>query len=305
MTTYKYSLAKKGKWICPECGKKTFVCYVDEAGNVLNERVGKCDRADHCGHHYTPRDYFNENPNAPQAHQSLKTHRPQPLPQPSYMKSELMKQSLRHFDNNNFTRFLKSKFGKTLANEMIERYFIGTSKHWPGATVFWQLDGYGRVHAGKVMLYDEATGKRVKEPSNCLTWAHSALKLDNFNLSQCLFGEHLLKNDPRPVLVHESEKTAIIAGSLMTDYISVACGGLTNLTRHRCSALMGRDVILCPDNGCFDKWKDVVTDTKKFPRFFFKSLKISTYMESHSTNKGDDIADVILSLMDSINIVLP
>ena len=58
---YQYQLAKRGKWVCPECGRKTFVCYVDTNGNVLDEGVGKCDRADKCAYHYTPRQYFADN----------------------------------------------------------------------------------------------------------------------------------------------------------------------------------------------------------------------------------------------------
>jgi len=56
------------------------------------------------------------------------------------------------------------------------------------------------------MLYSPTTGKRVKEPFNHITWVHKALKQPDFNLKQCLFGEHLLQDKTKPVAIVESEK---------------------------------------------------------------------------------------------------
>ena len=42
------------------------------------------------------------------------------------------------------------------------------------------------------MLYDPTTGKRVKEPFNHISWVHKVIKQPEFELKQCLFGEHLL-----------------------------------------------------------------------------------------------------------------
>ena len=53
------------KHICPNCGKKTFVRYVDsETGAYLGDLVGKCDREDKCGYHYSPAMYFKDHPEA-------------------------------------------------------------------------------------------------------------------------------------------------------------------------------------------------------------------------------------------------
>jgi hypothetical protein len=67
-------------------------------------------------------------------------------------------------------------FGVEVADQLVSKYFIGTSKHWPGATVFWQIDISGKVRTGKIMLYSPATGKRVKEPFNHISWAHKVTK---------------------------------------------------------------------------------------------------------------------------------
>lgn len=127
--------------------------------------------------------------------------------------------------------FLFDVFGTDLASELVSRYFIATSKHWKGATVFWQIDALGKVRTGKIMLYGSNTGKRVKEPFNHITWVHKALKMTGFELRQCLFGEHLLIDKLKPVALVESEKSAVIASAYLPQFLWLAVGSLNNLTR--------------------------------------------------------------------------
>jgi hypothetical protein len=48
--------------------------------------------------------------------------------------------------------------GASRTQELIAQFYIGTSKHWPGATIFWQIDHQGRIRTGKIMLYDPRGG---------------------------------------------------------------------------------------------------------------------------------------------------
>lgn len=69
MTTYRFHLEKYrygSKIDCPNCGKRRcFVRYIDEQGTVyFPASVGKCDHEQSCGYHYTPREYFRDNPEA-------------------------------------------------------------------------------------------------------------------------------------------------------------------------------------------------------------------------------------------------
>lgn len=290
-----YQLAKRGKWICPSCGKKTFVCYVDANGNVLNEEVGKCDRADKCAYHYPPREYFADNNIVFEAKQQRRQRTtPKPQLKPSYIDSEIFKQSVTatRSHRNNLIDYLNGVFGIDLTNQMVADYYIGTSNHWYGSTVFWQVDRFGHVRGGKIMQYNPTTGKRVKEPSSRITWVHTAMKMADYNLSQCLFGEHLLRLDPNmTVAIVESEKTAIIASAIFGDCIMVACGGLGNLNAKMCEPLRGRDVVLFPDNGCFEKW---ATKGKKL-KYLFRRLRIADIMEREANCAGDDIGDLIVA----------
>ena len=65
---YRYQFEKyRGRgtrYSCPQCGRKyCFTRYIDtETNQYINERVGTCNSLDKCGYHYTPREYFSDNP---------------------------------------------------------------------------------------------------------------------------------------------------------------------------------------------------------------------------------------------------
>ena len=295
---YTYQLAKRGKWICPNCGRKTFVCYVDAEGNVLNEQVGKCDRADHCAYHYPPRLYFHDNRSMSNYHSYYLPPRPKVrrLPQPTYIDSEtIFKPSvdgtLTH--RNNLIEFLKTVFDEKRVKQMIQDYYIGTSKHFGGgAAVFYQVSQYGKVHRGKVMQYDAGNGKRVKKNgSGLVTSVHKLMNLGDDLPSQCLFGEHLLKEHrDMYVGIVESEKTAIIASAMFDDCLMLASGGCGNLSPSLCEPLRGRNVYLFPDNGKYHEWKE----KGRRMRHLFGELSITDIMEREAQEPGEDIGDLYL-----------
>ncbi|MBK7666689.1 MAG: hypothetical protein IPJ32_04670 [Sphingobacteriaceae bacterium] len=65
MQDLKYILEKyngNNRFMCPGCQqKKEFTRYVDSSGNYLADHVGKCNRSDKCGYHFTPKQYFGAN----------------------------------------------------------------------------------------------------------------------------------------------------------------------------------------------------------------------------------------------------
>ena len=69
MNTYRFILERyRGRgtrYTCPQCGRKhTFTRYLDteNTNQYLSDNVGKCNRLDKCGYHYTPKQYFTDNP---------------------------------------------------------------------------------------------------------------------------------------------------------------------------------------------------------------------------------------------------
>lgn len=291
----------KTRYHCPSCQKedKTFSRYIDtETGEYIHSSVGRCNRESNCGYHYTPKRYFQDNPeisgNAPQP----KAYKPRPVrPQPkpvSFIPVEVFKASLNPaaFDTNHLVKFLIDLLGGEVASQLVSRYFIATSKHWNGATVFWQIDTQGKVRTGKIMLYSPTTGKRVKEPFNHISWVHKTLKQPEFELRQCLFGEHLLIDKTKPVAIVESEKTAVIASVYLPQFIWVAVGSLTDLNAEKCSILKGRTVILFPDLNGFDKWSNKAKELSHLANF-----TVSDLLERKATKaerkQGLDLADYL------------
>ncbi len=54
----------RSRYECPVCHHKgVFVRYIDtETGLYLSPEVGRCNREDKCGYHYTPKQYFDSHP---------------------------------------------------------------------------------------------------------------------------------------------------------------------------------------------------------------------------------------------------
>ena len=302
MSEYRFHLEKY------RCGRKRcFVRYLDEQGTVcFPSSVGKCDHEQSCGYHYTPREYFRDNSEAISNNdrriecifrQSVIHTRPAPV-ESSCIPDRIVRASMSHYDRNPLYRYLCGVFGEEETARLFNLYRIGTSAKWGGSTVFWQTDETGKVRTGKIRLYNPATGRRGKEPQACVSWAHTELRLPDFNLRQCLFGQHLLPLYPdRTVFLVESEKSAVIASHYMPDVLWLATGGKNGCFNVRTvEALRGRDVILPPDLGATEAW------SKKLPmlQLVCRSVCVSTLLEDMATDEqrsqGLDIADFLLAV---------
>jgi hypothetical protein len=289
----------KTRYQCPSCNdsKKTFVRYCDtETHQYIADDVGRCDRQDNCGYHYTPKLYFQDNNILPDVQSLASNHKPirNTVRKPTlFIDSDIFIASLKSYDANNFVKFLQSRFNNDHVEKTIVQYYIGTAKQWDGANVFWQIDINGRIRTGKIMLYRPDTGKRVKEPYNHIAWVHSALNKPEFELKQCLFGEHLLKDNSKPIAIVESEKTAIIASIYLPKFIWLACGSLDGLNYEKCKVLKGRKVVLFPDVKAYDKWVKKSKQLESITKF-----DVSVLLESRATEvereKGLDLADYLL-----------
>jgi hypothetical protein len=198
---------------------------------------------------------------------------------------------LKAYELNYFVTFLNNHFGTKIAGQLVCKYFIGTSKKWQGATVFWQIDTQGKVRTGKIMLYSPTTGKRGKD----FTYVHKEIKQPEFVLNQCFFGEHLLSESIKPVAIVESEKTAIIASYFYPQFVWLASGGIDGLNPDKWNVLKGRTVTLFPDLKAFEKWKAKAKEISKIAK-----VTVSEYLEHIATEaerkEGLDLADYLLKL---------
>ncbi len=298
MSNYRYQLepysGMRSRYPCPSCGKKgKFAMYIDtETGEYVDTIVGRCERTGSCGHHYTPSQYFEDNNITPERREF---QRPIQITkkETSYIHKDILKNSLNAYDQNNFVEYLLQRYGADITTKAVTDYRIGTSKYWPGSTVFWQVDKDSIVRSGKIMLYSSDTCKRVREPFSHIQWVHKALKIKDFNLSQCLFGEHLLKGNNKSVAIVESEKSAIIASLYFPKYIWLACCSLQGLNKTKCEVLRGREVTLFPDLKGLHTWQEKALELKELAK-----ITVSTFLEENATqeeiDQGLDIADYLL-----------
>ena len=313
MNNYRFTLERSSKkFNCPSCGEKRFVRYIDtKTKEYLSEQYGKCDRQDNCTYWLDPyKDGYSkmileqERGNDKGTCQPKQNIKPKsiPLSKPiSFTDHETMKKSLTAYETNHFIKFLIDLFGEDVTSGLISKYYIGTSKYWDCATVFWQIDSIGKIRAGKIMQYSPITGKRVKKPFDCITWVHTTLKEPDYNLRQCLFGEHLLKGNSKPVAIVESEKTAIIASVYLPQFVWLATGGKDNFNAERCNVLRGRKVVLFPDlskpkenkPSTFDKWSDRAKELSHITTFAVSDL-LERKAPEEDRQQGFDLADYLI-----------
>lgn len=280
---------------CPACGRaKKFTRYIDsETGRYIADNVGRCDRESSCGYHYTPKEYFGDEPGGQNV---LKMSSFKEIPKqaaikknelqanyearfsskkPDLIKSDVLLRTLTNYDQNSFVQFLLGLFPFDPEDvwQAVKDYLIGTTKD--GKTIFWQVDQNRKARTGKIIAYSPETGKRQKDINP--NWMHSELKKANllksdFELQQCFFGEHLLKSNPTlPIAIVEAEKSAVIASickGVFPDMVWLACGaggGWLNVERLR---RIGRDraIVLYPDADAkgywFEKWQGIALDAR-------------------------------------------
>ncbi len=292
---FRFELEKGArKYICPVCRRKTFVRYVDmETDDYIADEVGRCDREVKCGYHQKPRDYFHLSGKKSFQKRTISNDRKakgatRPIEKRVFVPDEVFQESLQHYEQNMFFRYLAGLFGTEKAVELCTWYCVGTTKHYSGGCIFWYVDQFGRVTRGKVMQYDR-TGHRVK---GCTNSAHNLMKLGE-SPELHLYGLHLLKLDTSlPIAIVESEKSAILAAGYFKGFIWMATGSLSTLTAERLEPLQNQGIVLFPDGGAFEKWQE---KAERMSRKF--NIRCSDKLERRLTDgqreAGYDIGDFV------------
>lgn len=220
----------------------------------------------------------------------------------SLINLNVFRKSLTLYDTNRFVTYLKTVFKPELVDHAIDKYKIGTSKQWNGATVFWQIDDLGNVRTGKIMLYDDHTGKRVKKPFDHINWVHSVLKLDDYNLGQVFFGTQCINSSSGTVAIVESEKTAFIASICLPKVTWLAAGSKDGLKIEKFKPLKNRNIILYPDANAYDLWSNFALKHKDNLKIKVSSL-IDHSLPDDKKEQGEDIADYLLkSIPDNLRV---
>ena len=309
MKNYRYKLqpyaGMASRYTCPRC--KTphkFVRYIDTlTGQQINEAVGRCERVDSCGSHYTPAQYFRDNGIIPSP-DPLINQAPGPRENFPFTFSPALITSAHpeaSADNTNLLRFISAALQPSPAqlHALIDAYHLRAASY--GRIIFPQIDCLGNCRTAKVMQYNLATGHRLKDTKGSFNWIHRILikqgKLPpNFKLRQCLFGEHMLIQRPDcAVVVVESEKTALICTLIYPAFLWLATGGKFNFNADRFHPLANRIIYAIPDAGSLRYW---VEKSREISRQLSCRIRVSDCVQ-YAANLADiaagiDIADLIL-----------
>lgn len=309
---YRYHLlkyhGKASRLTCPNCGRPhCFAPYVDSDERIVDEEYGRCDHESSCGYiKYPPRESDSHEPN----HEYRKVRHPKNSCIMTRLQSppehegdictipmDIVLKTVRTSPPSDFLKFLLTISDTETILRIVKEYFLGVTKG--GEVIFYQIDSQGRCRTGKVMKYDPITGHRIKDTTAKapITWVHSLLKQQRmlprgWKLTQCLFGEHLLKQYPeRTVCLVESEKTAIICACLHPECIWLATGGKGQFN-DRVKVLKGRTVIAFPDVDGYDTW---ITKAAERP---YLNIIVSDLLEKYATQEDRDahidIADILI-----------
>lgn len=176
--------------------------------------------------------------------------------------------------------------------QMINLYHLGSVDHrW---VVYPYIDVDCRLRSMKTIRY-YVDGHRARSKS-AVSSLHALLKEEAILPAQwkehrCVFGEHLLRAYPNnPVIIVESEKTAIVCAMLFPSYLWLATGGCDHVnTLAKIKAyLNAHTTYILPDKGQYNNW---CRDTQKYK---IKG-KVLDYIEKMEVENNTDIADLFLS----------
>ncbi|GAB6395566.1 MAG: hypothetical protein MdMp024_1878 [Bacteroidales bacterium] len=125
------------------------------------------------------------------------------------------------------------------------------------------------------------------------------MNLTDYNLSQCLFGLHLLKDTTAPVAIVESEKSAVIGSIYHSRYVWLATGGKGNFALIDKAAAAGyfdgREVILFPDLGATAAWEAKARELRsKYKIDISVNYRLEKRATEEEREQGLDLADFLL-----------
>ena len=331
LATYRECKAHR-EWntTCPACGRKRkFVPYIDThtMRPVDDRQCGRCNRESNCGYHLPPRVVASPNP--------LPKRGLADIAEPAPSLRERAGGEAAHYEKmhraceqsqpwgSHFVTWLRTRFPREAVAAAIKRYRVGGTPD--GATLWWQIDGQGRVHTGKGMKYNPLTGHRVKESSGAVNWAHR-MRLygepSELVVGQCLFGEHLLsesttdftdykmdgsstqgenprnpwsENNLREIGVVESEKTALIMSLVCPDKVWLATGGKANFKEQMLWPLLGHEVAVYPDADALTDWEQRIhrLNRELGHRLYIPTGYYNLMNHEVPRREGWDLADVI------------
>lgn len=277
--TYRYSLDPSSKkYICPSCGHKRFVRYVDtETGEFLPDEFGRCDRENSCQYH--------KKPSGEKTEFIAKPERIIPTVFPNG-------NSLNQFEklDSEFHTFCR-KIGIT--DDHLQKMKVGRSDKY---TVFGLFNQDDRLVNSKFIAYDD-NGKRLRG-ENDFPFYMKAKEGTKFN--RCLYGLHLFDSSKDSVIV-ESEKSAVIGKWFYPDLNWFATGGNHGAKFKHLEIFYGykNRIIYLSDNDQAGQENKTISHLQKLNEV---SKNVSILSPFSGKREGYDIADFLIESIGTIDL---
>ena len=316
MSDYRYKFYRSSrKFLCPGCGKKSLVRYVDSfTGELQSEQYGKCDRELKCGFILYPNTKWVGSSNLIKSLAIRRESQHLVNKKQVYIPREAFNTTLGGYNDCNFFTYLSDRgVPDTLLEEIISMYLLGTvqSGYLRGALTIPFVNENDQVAFVQVKQFDEQN-KTIKTSA-----LHSLLKdkpgnqwIEEYEKNElkvsCFFGAHLLKKYPRnPIALVEAPKTAIYGTCYFgvpkddNDLLWLAVYNKSSLTEDKFNVLKGRMVFVYPDlsayGGTYNEWKRKVEKfANKLPK---TKVMVNDFLELYAPDEirqsGGDLADFL------------
>ena len=260
---------------CPKCGRKRcFTYYIDtETGKPLDPSCGKCDHLNSCGYHLPPREFLKGDHAAERrstGHTEEERRREGPVRLTMHLPGNMPQLCMG--EETLLHSWLLKWFPVETVRRVCRLYWLG---QWHDhRVVFWQIDGKGTVHDGKIMDYLPNGHRNPERPPS---WVSAELRRQGKVPAEAvtrkgLFGGHLILDaehqgtghgegtghDKRTVCLVESEKSAVWLACRFPRFVWVATGGCKALKAEVLRPLVGRRLVVFPDSGMHEEWGRVL-----------------------------------------------
>lgn len=141
-------------------------------------------------------------------------------------------------------------------DDLVMRYRLGAvsatmNEHF--GTVLPRINRKGMIVGGNVIYYNTVNGAMLQK-DELINHLYSWYAFDYYTAPNVFFGEHLWLG--RQTIIVQEEKTALLGALAHPDFDWLAVGVGNNLTDTMMKKFVGRQVILFPDDFCFEYWSE-------------------------------------------------
>lgn len=211
--------------------------------------------------------------------------------------TDIVKRSLRRISDNVLYKFAVGFIGKADVDEAWRRYVVGNTND--NRCVYWYFDTDGVCRYGKVMEYTplgHRTGnvaaihyQVIKAMKSAGAWAQDYNPL----FKPTLYGAHLVAEFPdSPIMLVESEKSAVLCSCFLSNFIWLATGSKTNLNPQILQPIKGREIFLCADFDAREEWSAKIPQLEKDG---YDIKMFDWWSDAREIGEKDDICDILLN----------